>query len=380
MPPVDQVVACRDLTRVIPREKVRHQLPAAASSHLFRSSTCCCNAPKEGATLLITWGRTLFGLARTVWSEYERDYARYLAAAMVYYALVSLVPLILLLLSALGLLLRFSDVAAMVEQDVLRSLEANLGAPIRATLEGLLDQLQMESVVASMIGLGGLLVAGSALFKQLRLSFRAIWKYNPPIVSGPMRVIVTATVIEQAMSFLMLLAGGALLLTALALIAIFQWLGTSLERLPRFGESVTWLLALPVPLIIVTLTFAMLFRFLPPVRLRWRHIWISAVVCACGWMIAAEVLTLYGIFFADKFGAWGAIGGLLMIMLWMNVVSQVLFYGAELCKVMSSEEMTPRRSSSLVARGSRIQSDRHSSDEQRVTNHDKDPSVAHQLR
>jgi len=142
----------------------------------------------------------------------------------------------------------------------------------------------------------------------------------------------------------MLLAGGALLLTALALIAIFQWLGTSLERLPRFGESVTWLLALPVPLIIVTLTFAMLFRFLPPVRLRWRHIWISAVVCACGWMIAAEVLTLYGIFFADKFGAWGAIGGLLMIMLWMNVVSQVLFYGAELCKVMSQETSGHSRS------------------------------------
>ena len=71
-----------------------------------------------------------------------------------------------------------------------------------------------------------------------------------------------------------------------------------------------------------------------------------------GWMIAAEALTLYGIFFADKFGAWGAIGGLLMIMLWMNIVSQVLFYGAELCKVMSSQETTPRRSSSLVARGS----------------------------
>jgi membrane protein len=308
----------------------------------------------EGATLFTVAGRSVFDLARTVWSEFERDYARYLAAAMVYYALVSLVPLILLLMSALGLLLRFSDVAALVEQDVLRSIETSFGAPIRATLQDLFDQLQSQSVVASVISLGGLLVAASKLFKQLRLSFRAIWNYTPPIVSGTIRVVVTATVIEQAVSFLMLLAGGALLLIALALVAVFQWLGAHLERLPQFDASVTWLLALPTPFIIVTLTFAMLFRFLPPVRVRWRHIWISAVVCATGWMIAAEALTLYGIFFADKFGAWGAIGGLLMIMLWMNIVSQVLFYGAELCKVMSSEEMTPDRSPSLAARGTGI--------------------------
>jgi uncharacterized BrkB/YihY/UPF0761 family membrane protein len=59
------------------------------------------------------------------------------------------------------------------------------------------------------------------------------------------------------------------------------------------------------------------------------------VACAAAWIIASEILTLYGVFFADSFGAWGAIGGLLMIMLWMYVVSQILFYGAELREVMS---------------------------------------------
>ena len=131
------------------------------------------------AALLSARARSIFNLARTVWSEYERDYARYLAAAMVYYALVSMVPLLLLLLSTLGLLLRFSGVAAVVEQDVLRTLEANFGAPLRATLETLLDQLQMESIVASVIALGGLILSAMALFKQLRLSFRAIWKRVP---------------------------------------------------------------------------------------------------------------------------------------------------------------------------------------------------------
>ena len=88
----------------------------------------------------------------------------------------------------------------------------------------------------------------------------------------------------------------------------------------------------------VTLTFVMLYRFLPPVKLRWRHIWKVSVGCACAWMVAAEILAFYGVVVAENFGAWGAIGGLLVIMLWMNVVSQILFYGAEVCKVLTSGE------------------------------------------
>ena len=277
--------------------------------------------------------RTLVGLLKRVWSEYQKDYARHLAAAMVYYALVSMVPLLLLLLSTLGLMLRFSEVAAAVEQDVLRTLEGNLGAPIRATLETLLDQLQQQSVIASWISLGGLVLTASALFRQLRMSFRNIWKYKPPIVAGSVRGVVQATFMEQVISFVLLLIGAALILAALALIAIFQWLGAHLERLPWPGD-IGWVIAVPSALIIVTLTFAMLFRFLPPVRVAWRHIWIAAAMCAIAWLIASEILTVYAVF-ADRFGAWGAIGGLLMFMWWMNIVSQILFYGAELCKVMS---------------------------------------------
>jgi len=273
-----------------------------------------------------------------VWSEYERDYARYFAAAMVYYALVSLVPLLLLLLGALGLLLRFSEVAASAEQDVLRTVEASFGMPMRMTIEKLLNDLEQESVWATWLSLGGLLLTATALFRQLRLSFRAIWKYTPPLVSGTVRVVMLATIMEQAVAFVMVLIGGALLLVALVLIATFQWLGEHLAGLPRVGDAIGWLLALPAPLIMVTLTFAMLFRFLPPVALRWRLIWLVSLGCAGAWMIAAEILTLYGIFVAENFGAWGAIGGLLMIMLWMYVVSQILFYGAELCKVMAVDD------------------------------------------
>jgi membrane protein len=282
-------------------------------------------------------GRTIFALLSRVWSEYENDYARYFAAAMVYYALVALVPLILLLLSALGLLLRFSAVAAAVEQDVLRTIESGMGAPMRGAIGELLDQLQHDSVIATAIGVGALLVTAAALFKHLRMSFRAIWKYKPPIMSGTVRLVVRSTFLEQVFGFALILVAGALLMVAIVVLAIAQWLGGHLERLPWLPD-VSWLVALPTTLVILTLTFAALFRFLPPVRVRWRHIWIGAIGCGIACMVASEIVALYGLFFGDKFNAWSAVGGLMMIMLWMNVVSQILFYGAELCKVMSEEE------------------------------------------
>src|SRR5690606_27737677 len=121
---------------------------------------------------------------RAAWVEYERDRARYLAAAMIYYALVSLVPLLLLLLAALGLLLRFSTLAADARERLLLGIEAGFGDEIARPATGLLDTLQQESIVATAVGLAGVLYTASMLFRHLRLSFRALWKHSPPLVSG----------------------------------------------------------------------------------------------------------------------------------------------------------------------------------------------------
>jgi membrane protein len=107
---------------------------------------------------------------------------------------------------------------------------------------------------------------------------------------------------------------------------------------PRVGDTAEWLLALPIPLMLVTLTFAVLFMSLPPVRLAWRHVWLAAGICGAAWIITAEMLVLYGIFFGSSLGGYGAIGGMLLVMLWLNLVSQLLFFGGELCKVVARHD------------------------------------------
>jgi len=280
-------------------------------------------------------GRSLVHLLRAAWVEYERDRARYLAVAMAYYAMVSLIPLCLLLLATLGLLLRISPVAAEMQQQMLQSIEASFGTELRLMIGQLLHTLKEGSIVASILSLFGLLLTASMLFGHLRLAFRAIWKYQPPLVSGPLRVAVRETILEKVISFVMVLSAGVLLVAALVLVALTQWLNRLLASLSLPSQT-GWLLTALSSLILAGITFAPLLKFLPPVPLRWSDVWLAVLLCSVVWVITAEILTIYGVFFGRSHSAYGFVGGVLAFMLLMKFVSEVLFFGAEFCKVMAT--------------------------------------------
>jgi membrane protein len=118
------------------------------------------------------------------------------------------------------------------------------------------------------------------------------------------------------------------------------------------GSHVAFLLALPAPALVASLTFAVFFKVLPPVSLSWRHIWLASVLCGVVWVIGAEILALYGAYMGKHGSTYGALGAVLVVMLWMNVVSQMLFIGAEICKAVYSAEQDP---ACVLAAGSRAQ-------------------------
>ena len=277
-------------------------------------------------------------LLSTTWKEYQQDYARYFAGAMVYYALVSLVPLLLLMLSALGLLLRLSDFAVETQYRVLNAVEGSVGQQLRLSLEELLRRLEQGSVIATIISLVGLMYTGSVLFRHLRMTFRAIWKQAPILVAGSVRGAVQATFFERVFAFVMVIGSATLLLAAFVLIGIFHWLIARFDAVPLLGNTMSWLLSLSTPVLIAPITFALLFAVLPPVRLRWRHVGLATLLSAVAWIVGTEILALYVVHFGGKFSAYGAIGGLLIFMLWIHSMSQVLFFGGELCKVIYRRE------------------------------------------
>src|SRR5262249_22816353 len=153
----------------------------------------------------------VIGLLREAWEEYERDRARYFAGSMVYFALMSLIPILLLLLAAIGWSLRISSAAAGLGGQVLALVATHLRDQVRTFLEALLARLQQESLITTLAGLVGLAYTASQLFRHLRMSFRAIWKYEPPLVAGPLRERLVTTIREYVFAFLMVLSGGLLL-------------------------------------------------------------------------------------------------------------------------------------------------------------------------
>jgi membrane protein len=270
----------------------------------------------------------LIDLLRSTRAEYERDQARYLAVAMVYYAFISLEPLLFLVVTSLGVLLRSPRFAPVVEQHVLRFVETNFGNDVALTIAQRLDSLQQISVIATVVSLAALLVGASVLFHELRVSFQNIWKHQEPTESGPLPLVyVRRTFRDHVRAFAMMGTAGILLIAAFALFAAVQWLSG---------------LALLSAFVVFTLTFALLFKFLPPVDLRWRDVWLAAVLCAAAWIVSTEALALYGAYFGTL-SIPGVLGALLAITVWLNLVSQVVFYGAELCKVVASRRRTVPR-------------------------------------
>ena len=150
-----------------------------------------------------------------------------------------------------------------------------------------------------------------------------------------MSVVVRETILERIIASVMVLGGGGLLLIALGLLVATKRVNRLLDSLALHGQTTGWFVTTLSSLIITAITFALLFKFLPPIAIRWRDVWLATLLCSFTCVAAGEVLSLYGLFFEKNPNAYGALGALLAVLLWMNLVSQVLFFGGELCKIVA---------------------------------------------
>src|SRR5262245_7923397 len=233
--------------------------------------------------------RRFVDLLRSTRAEYRRDQAQYFAVAMVYYAFISLEPLFFLAVTSLGLMLRSPRFAAVAEAQILRFVETNLGSDLAPIISQRLDSLQQISVIATFLSVAGLMVGASVLFHELRVSFQNIWKHQEPTESGPRPLVyVKRTFREHVLAFAMMGMAGLLLIVAFALFAVVQWLSGLFGNAAIGHNPKGAIVALLGAFIVFTLTFAFLFKFLPPVHLRWRHVWLAAVLCASAWIVSTE--------------------------------------------------------------------------------------------
>jgi membrane protein len=196
----------------------------------------------------------LLPLLKEVWDDFQKDEAGQRGAALAYYAMFSVFPLLLLLLAALGFVLRYWDEAINTRQEILNVVAQQFSPQLSESLNQMLEGVQREASAATGLGLVTLLLGASGVFYQLDTSFNKIWRVpGKPQPSGIIKAILS-TLRGKLLSFVMVLVVGLLFLVSLALTGITHALLGVLSHLPAIGGAAGFMLGLAITLALNTLT------------------------------------------------------------------------------------------------------------------------------
>jgi membrane protein len=255
------------------------------------------------------------------------DKAPRLGAALAYYSVFSIGPLVLLAVGVASLV--FKD----AQKEVVDEIKGTVGEPVAQALQQMLVQGQQTGwgTGATILGIVTLLFGASGVFGQLQDALDTVWKVAPKPGRG-----ISGLIRDRFLSLTMVLGTGFLLLVSLVLTAGLSAVNTSLSHaLPVaavFWQVVNQIVAFGV----VTVLFAMIFRLLPDARIAWSDVWIGAVLTAAlfslgkfllGWYLGREGVT----------SGFGAAGSLVVLLLWVYYSSLILLFGAEFTRVYAEQ-------------------------------------------
>lgn len=267
-------------------------------------------------------------LFKQAWTDFGEDKAQRLAAGLAYYTIFSIAPLLLIAIAIAGLVFGRAEAQAQVAAQ-LQGLFGDAGA--KAIKDMLENAAKPESgVVAIVIGTVTLLFGAAGVFAQLKSALNTIWEVEEKKVRG-----IAGFIKERLLSFAMVLVVGFLLLVTLVIDAGLNAVGSyAQEKLP--GGEAPWQIAqLIVSFAVVAVLFALIFRYLPDVRIEWRDVRFGAAFTAALFVIGKFAL---GMWLGRKSvgSAYGAAGSLVVLLLWIYWSASILFFGAEFTQVYAS--------------------------------------------
>jgi membrane protein len=270
-----------------------------------------------------------FHLVRSTFQEFIDDDCPSVAAALAYYTVFSLPPLLMLIIMIAG--------TAWDEQTVRGELRGHVrslfGAQVAEQVQIMIRYVSGRTAggrLAASLGIAALVFAATTAFAQLQYSINRIWGVRPDPKAGGLRHFL----MKRVLSFGMIVSIAFLLLISFALSAALGILGDHLDPLLPGGISTTLLRALhlAVSFAIITLLFATMFKVLPDARIAWRDVWLGGVVTALLFVAGKFAVGLY-LSNSDLTSAYGAAGSLAVILLWTYYSAMIFLLGAEFTEV-----------------------------------------------
>jgi membrane protein len=281
--------------------------------------------------------------------EWQEDGAARLAAALSYYTTFSLAPLLVVVIAIAGMI-GGRDAAQSLVMDQVEDLT---GVEGREFVVSMIDNASSSSagVVASIIGTVTLLIAALGTFNELQKALNRIWDVEPKPIEG-WGNRVKDFIFKRLLSFSLLLGIGFLLLVALVVSAGLSAINEYLSTIPLLSNLVLQILNLLISLGLITLLFALIFKFIPDIEISWRSVWLGAFITAVLFTVGKQLIGLY-LGRSDIGNTFGAAGSLALIMIWVYYSSQILFLGAEFTQVFAKRYGNQARPDEHAVEGKR---------------------------
>ncbi len=269
--------------------------------------------------------KSLFEMLKDTFKEWSEDKASRLAAALAYYTVFSIAPLLVVVIGIAA----FFFGRNVSQQQIMSQVQGLVGAQGAQLIATMIQNASKpsSSLPATVIGLATLLLGAAGLFGALQDSLNTIWGVAP----NPKRGIL-GTIKDRFLSFTMVLGTGFLLLVSLsvsaALTAVGTYFGNKIAGFSTAWQGVDFLVSFAV----ITLLFAMIYKVLPDVEIAWSDVWIGAAVTALLFVIGKFLIGLY-LGRGSVGSVYGAAGSLAILLIWVYYSAQILFFGAEFTQV-----------------------------------------------
>lgn len=272
--------------------------------------------------------KSIWSILKQTFSEFSEDNVLRLSAALSYYSIFSIGPLLAIIVGLAGLAFGSDSVRHQIQQQ----LQGLLGEGSAKTVESMMSsQKHGTSLITTIVGVVVLLFGAAGVFGQLQDSLNTIWEVKPKPGAG-----IWNTLRNRFLSFSMVLGVGFLLLVSMALStalsALTSHLGHSLAGVSWVAHGLDFL----VSSLVVTLLFGMIFKYLPDVHVPWRKVWVGAIGTTVLFTIGKILLGIY-LGRQSTSSAYGAAGSVILILLWVYYASVILFFGAEFTQVYAKK-------------------------------------------
>ncbi|MCG5056997.1 MAG: YihY/virulence factor BrkB family protein [Limnoraphis sp. WC205] len=270
---------------------------------------------------------TVLSLLRETFNEWQQDKVPILAAALSYYMIFSIAPLLILVIAVLGFIVG----EQIAQEEVFTKLESVVGAENAVSIQTVLkNQFSPSSNIrATLVAIATILFGATTVFAQLKQALNMIWGVQPKPGRGLKDFIKT-----RILSIFMVLGIGLILLLSLIISSVLSGTSEILEKY-LFIPSFIWsLVDLAISFGLITLLFAQIYRVLPDVKIAWKDVGVGAAMTAVLFIIGKSVISLY-LGQSSIASAYGAAGSFVVLLMWIFYSTQIFLFGAEFTQVWS---------------------------------------------